>query len=406
MKLPPEIKKIIDTFEAAGYEAYAVGGCVRDGLMNKIPNDWDVATSAPPEAIKKLFVKTFDTGIKHGTVTIIMNDLKCEATTYRIDGAYLDGRRPSEVFFTGDLTSDLKRRDFTINAIAYHPRRGVVDPWGGADDIINKIIRGVGDADERFREDALRMLRAVRFSAATGFTIEPATAEAIKINAPSIRSVSNERVRDEFIKILCADYPDRLPMLNELGLVEHISPLIADIIKKHSREIVRGLNACANDLTLRLALFFRFTEADAIRATMRSLRFDNVTAGRVPLLTAWINNDVARDAYSVKRALASLGPDMLDAALYLKEIAFPAESTAIEKTREIKKRVTDDAECYSLSALAVTGADIIERTNLRGSDIGAALKFLLDEAMRRPELNDKETLLKVLSRTFSSPPPP
>ena len=406
MKLPPEIKKIIDTFEAAGYEAYAVGGCVRDGLMNKIPNDWDVATSAPPESIKKLFVKTFDTGIKHGTVTIIMNDLKCEATTYRIDGVYLDGRRPSEVFFTGDLTSDLKRRDFTINAIAYHPRRGVVDPWGGADDIINKIIRGVGDADERFREDALRMLRAVRFSAATGFTIEPATAEAIKINAPSIRSVSNERVRDEFIKILCADYPDRLPMLNELGLVEHISPLIADIIKKHSREIVRGLNACANDLTLRLALFFRFTEADAIRATMRSLRFDNVTAGRVPLLTAWINNDVARDAYSVKRALASLGPDMLDAALYLKEIAFPAESTAIEKTREIKKRVTDDAECYSLSALAVTGADIIERTNLRGSDIGAALKFLLDEAMRRPELNDKETLLKVLSRTFSSPPPP
>ena len=180
INIPSDVKRIIDRIEDAGYEAYAVGGCIRDALLKKEPHDWDITTSADPMTVKRLFSKTFDTGIQHGTVTVLLGGENYEVTTYRVDGDYADGRHPESVTFTRNLADDLKRRDFTINAMAYNPEKGLVDLFGGQDDLKKGIIRCVGDPVERFTEDALRMMRAVRFSAQLGFDIEPATAAAIK----------------------------------------------------------------------------------------------------------------------------------------------------------------------------------------------------------------------------------
>ena len=406
MTLPNDVKKIIKILNEHGHGAYVVGGCVRDNLMGIEPSDWDVATSAAPNEVKKLFGRTVDTGIKHGTVAVVTSGSIVEVTTYRIDGPYHDGRRPSEVFFTGDLASDLKRRDFTMNAIAYHPETGYADPWGGADDIDKKIIRGVGDADLRFKEDALRMLRAVRFSAATGFIIERATSEAIAANAGLIKFISKERIRDELIKTITAKHPERLTLLVDYGLAGHIHPGLDAYLKKFVGVIAAELKNCEDFPALRLALFFRFAGAEFTNATMRALRFGNRIINAVAVRSEWIDKKIEPDGYSVKKALSILGPGAFDDVIKLKEIAENNNRTNTNILSEIKNRVTNDAECYSLNTLAVTGADIISHTGLRGSEIGEALRFLLDEAMKDPGVNNKKTLLTILSRAFSSPPRP
>ena len=192
LQIPPQAEKIIGVLEDAGYEAYVVGGCVRDCVLGRVPNDWDITTSAPPERVKELFRRTVDTGIRHGTVTVLMGHEPYEVTTYRIDGLYEDCRHPKEVTFTGELREDLCRRDFTINAMAYHPVRGLVDLFGGVDDIASGVIRCVGDPEARFSEDALRMLRALRFSAQLGFSVEEGTKEAIRHKAASLQHISAE----------------------------------------------------------------------------------------------------------------------------------------------------------------------------------------------------------------------
>ena len=192
--LPRKVEDIIDRIQAAGHEAYAVGGCVRDSVLGKEPDDWDITTSAKPEEIKKLFDRTIDTGIQHGTVTVMLGKEGFEVTTYRIDGKYEDSRHPKDVTFTINLKEDLRRRDFTINAMAYNPKDGLIDLYEGMQDIERGLIRCVGDAKERFTEDALRMMRAVRFSAQLGYTIEEKTKAAVRELAPSIRNISAERI--------------------------------------------------------------------------------------------------------------------------------------------------------------------------------------------------------------------
>ncbi len=210
MNLPADVSKIINILESNGHEAYAVGGCVRDCILGKIPHDWDITTSALPEQVKSYFDRTFDTGIEHGTVTVLLHGVGYEVTTYRVDGKYEDGRHPKEVTFTASLEEDLKRRDFTINAMAYNDSRGLVDLFGGKDDLDAGIIRAVGNPTERFTEDALRMLRALRFSAQLGFEIESETYNAICELAPTLDRISAERIQVEMVKLVTSDHPERL----------------------------------------------------------------------------------------------------------------------------------------------------------------------------------------------------
>ena len=222
--LPNKVLLIIENLQMHGYEAYAVGGCVRDSILAKKPQDWDITTSAKPREIKRLFRRTVDTGIEHGTVTVLLGKESFEVTTYRVDGAYEDNRHPTEVLFTDRLEEDLKRRDFTINAMAYNDEVRLVDVFGGMKDLNHHLIRCVGDARERFSEDALRILRAVRFSAQLDFSIEPFTWEAMKKLAPTLQNISAERIRAELMKLLLSDHPERIRDAYELGITKVVLP--------------------------------------------------------------------------------------------------------------------------------------------------------------------------------------
>lgn len=224
IQVPEKVNMIIETLLSHGYEAYAVGGCVRDSLLGREADDWDITTSASPYEVKALFRRTVDTGIQHGTVTVLLDKEGFEVTTYRIDGEYEDGRHPKEVHFTRNLTEDLKRRDFTINAMAYNEQTGIVDIFGGAEDIKNKIIRCVGVAGERFDEDALRIMRAFRFSAQLGFSIEENTRKAAAARAENLKKISAERIRVELTKLLVSSYPDRLLMMQQSGITAVVLP--------------------------------------------------------------------------------------------------------------------------------------------------------------------------------------
>ncbi len=223
-RLPEKVNTIIKTLKNAGFEAYAVGGCVRDLILNRRPNDWDITTNAVPAEVKKLFRRTFDTGIEHGTVTVMLGEDHFEVTTYRLDGKYSDLRHPDEVRFTGSLTEDLKRRDFTVNALAYNEEDGLRDEFGGREDLKNGVIRAVGNAKERFSEDALRILRAFRFAAQLDFSIEEETLRAAKELKGNLKAVSAERIMTEFTKLLCSGHPELIRSLYETGITEIILP--------------------------------------------------------------------------------------------------------------------------------------------------------------------------------------
>ena len=224
IELPERVKEILDTIMEAGYEAYAVGGCIRDSILGRKPNDWDITTSASPYEIKELFRRTVDTGIQHGTVTVMMDKEGFEVTTYRIDGDYKDGRHPSEVTFTASLKEDLRRRDFTINAMAYNEQNGLVDIFGGMQDIADGVIRCVGEPRERFSEDALRIMRAVRFSAQLGYQIEEKTKAAIEELAPTLKKISAERIQVELVKLVTSKHPEELLTAYETGITSVILP--------------------------------------------------------------------------------------------------------------------------------------------------------------------------------------
>ena len=224
LEIPKNAETILHILEKAGYEAYVVGGCVRDSILGRSPDDWDITTSAKPEQVKALFHRTVDTGLQHGTVTVLMEKEGYEVTTYRVDGEYEDGRHPKEVTFTASLKEDLKRRDFTINAMAYNPSSGLVDLFGGLEDIERKIIRCVGDPLERFTEDALRIMRAVRFSAQLGFAIEEETRKALKVLAPNLKHVSAERIQVELVKLLMSPHSDYLRVAYEAGITAEFLP--------------------------------------------------------------------------------------------------------------------------------------------------------------------------------------
>jgi len=397
--LPENVRHIIETLEAAGHEAFIVGGCVRDVIRGVKPKDWDITTSALPPQVKGLFPRTFDTGIAHGTVSVLAgNGECCEVTTYRVDGAYLDNRRPSEVTFAGEITEDLSRRDFTINAIAYSPTRGLADPFGGREDIKKGVIRCVGDAEKRFGEDALRMLRAVRFAAVLGFRVdETDLLEAFNLRH-SLANISAERVREELVKLLCGENIGALKLLESTGLMHFVlqkRDYPANLLDKTILQI-KALNENADE-KMRLALFLSWTGDDCKRI-LRDLRFDN---NGIKIISMYVENLFAplpQSRYEIKKYLKEISAEHFVKLLELKNVIGLETNPApeIQKIREEVADILEKKECFTLRELAVNGDDLAAVGIPQGKEMGAALEKLLDAVMHDPSLNTAERLLPML----------
>lgn len=437
IRLPEKVHKIIETLMAAGCEAYAVGGCIRDSVLGRIPNDWDITTSAKPEKIKQLFSRTIDTGIKHGTVTVMMDREGFEVTTYRIDGEYEDGRHPKEVTFTADLEEDLKRRDFTINAMAYNEQTGLVDLYGGLQDIDRGMIRCVGEARERFTEDALRMLRAVRFSAQLGYQIERDTKKAIQELSPSLRRISAERIQAELVKLVVSDHPDYLRTAYETGITAQFFPefdLCMETKQNNphhcyhvGEHILHSMMQVEPDKILRLGMLFHdigkpqtlTVDAEGIthnkrhaevgeQMTMqilRRLKFDNDTIRKVTKIVRFHDQEVGASPGAVRRAVNRTGEDIFRMLFSVKRADILAQSDYLRKEKLEKlsyiqvlyEEICQKHECMNLKDLAVTGTDLIALGIPPGKEIGRILNQLLEIVLEDPERNTKEELLRILT---------
>ncbi len=433
IELPRDVEKIIDTIEGAGHEAYAVGGCIRDVILGREPNDWDVTTSARPEEVKKLFRRTFDTGIQHGTVTVLMHGVGYEVTTYRIDGTYEDARHPREVTYVDDLTQDLERRDFTINALAYNHSHGLVDRFDGIGDMRKGRIRCVGDPRERFDEDALRMMRAVRFAAQLGFDIDPDTADAIRELAPNLSRVSAERIMTELTKLITSDHPDMLRTCHELGLTAVFLPefdrcMVTPQNNEHhcygvGEHILRTMCAVRPDRTLRFAMLLHdmakpdmmtvdengiihnkgHAEAGAVmaRQILRRLKSDNELVDNVEKLVRYHDWRFEPTARSVRRAMSRLGRELFPLMLEVQraDVAGQSDYMREEKNRrldevsEIAREIMEAGEALSIKDLAVDGRDLMAHGIETGPRIGAILKEMLEHVLEVPEDNDKDVLI-------------
>lgn len=436
IEVPEKAEKIIDALQEHGYDAYVVGGCVRDSLLHRLPADWDITTSATPEEVKRIFPRTVDTGIQHGTVTVLIGKEGFEVTTYRIDGEYEDGRHPKEVIFTPSLKEDLRRRDFTINAMAYNRRTGLVDIFGGVEDLKNKVVRCVGDPGERFTEDALRILRAVRFSAQLGFFIEENTCKAAWELRETLRKISAERIQTELVKLLVSPNPQYLKKAWELGLTKIFlwefdkametpqdNPHHCYTVGEHT---LKAMEFVKPDRILRLTLLFhdlgkpetRIRDEKGIdhfhghpaqsekiaRAVLKRLRFDNDTINKVGKLVYWHECPWNAEPRSVRRALAKTGTELFPLLLEIRRGDIMAQSTYyreeklewLEQLRKIYEEIIQKQECVSLKDLAVSGKDLIQAGMQPGRKIGETLDRFLDIVLEDPEKNTKEYLLSLL----------
>ena len=396
IRVPGDVQFILDTLKNAGYEAYIVGGCVRDSILGRIPGDWDITTSALPVQVKSLFSNTADNGIKHGTVMVIRHGLAYEVTTYRIDGEYKDGRHPESVSFTPSLKEDLKRRDFTVNAFAYSPETGVVDLFDGLSDLECGLIRAVGSPEKRFSEDALRIMRAVRFSAQLSFEIEENTWNAVRAIAPKLSLVSAERIRVEFEKTLFSENPSYVNKYRELGLAEYITPDVYEkCFDQESEKIYEGIGTelSGEELKyLRLAAFFKDLTCEECRKVMRQMTFDNKTRDIVSSILRYKDKEICPDGKAVRGALRQMGVQVLRLLLGFKA----ACGADVSEVCSVLEGVLERGEAWCISMLAVNGSDLMEAGVPQGRELGAALAKLLDAVIDDPSLNEKEKLLKLL----------
>ncbi len=383
IQLPKAVEEIIARLNEHGYEASAVGGCVRDSLLGRQPEDWDITTSARPEQVKEIFYRTIDTGIAHGTVTVMIHKVGYEVTTYRIDGEYEDGRHPKEVQFTSNLIEDLKRRDFTINAMAYSSRDGIVDAFGGIDDLKNGLIRCVGNPIDRFTEDALRILRAVRFSAQLGFEIEKETYQAISAIAPNLEHVSKERILAELGKLLLSGHPDRIRLVYETGMAPFIAPEFA--------QVARPLPAMDPGLLakrhLRWAAFLQNETEERAGRILKQLKSDNDTISRVKTLLRFVKTPLTPQKPVLRKVMSQMTPELFDDLLLLLQADPKGEICRL--TEEIRR----DGDCLYLKQLAVSGSDLMAAGIEPGKKVGETLKSLLELVLEHPELNQKEQLI-------------
>lgn len=390
-------EKIIYTLNSKGYEAYIVGGCVRDMILGRIPGDWDITTSAKPEETKACFSHTYDTGIKHGTITVVMGQDKYEITTYRIEGEYTDCRHPDEVEFTRDIHEDLLRRDFTMNAIAYHPVEGFLDPFGGLEDIKSGIIRGVGCPEERFREDALRMLRAVRFAAQLGFLIEDNTWKALKDNASLINKISAERIREELYKLIMSDRPEKINFLAYSGLMDNIFLPLAEVLRSDGNKIAEELSAAEKVSALRWAVFLKRIGRNDAEKLMKALKFDTKTLKTVVIMIDENENKPCVDKYLAKKTASRIGIDNYQLLLKL----YKAEKrNNSENADEIFREIISNSECIIIKDLKINGSKLKKLGISDGRKIGAILNELLDFAHKNPQNNSEKCLEKYVVEHF------
>lgn len=434
IKIPESANKIINTLQLNGYEAYIVGGCVRDSLLNIEPKDWDICTSASPETIIDIFFDNdiIKTGIKHGTITILENGQAYEVTTFRSDGQYSDNRRPDNVKFINNITEDLARRDFTINAMAYNDDVGLVDIYCGITSLNNKIIKCVGDAHKRFNEDALRILRALRFSSVYGFSIEQKTSEAIHKNAKLINNIAPERISKELLELLLGknvlnillDYNDVISVIipeikkcigfeqnnrfHQYTVYEHIA---------HAVENYQGNNSC-----VKLALLLHdigkplcYTEDKTgghfyghpdishsiAKDVVDRLKLDNKTKQEVLTLVLYHDTIIEPTPKTIKKWLNKLGQEtffnLLD--IRMADIKAHAEESQIErmkktiKNRELAESILMEQQCFSIKDMQINGKDIIELGIPEGKEIGIILKDLLNMVIAGEIENDRDKLI-------------
>lgn len=390
MQIPKSAEQIIEQLNQAGFEAYVVGGCVRDTLLGKEPEDWDITTSAKPGQVKAIFGRTIDTGIQHGTVTIMKGKEGFEVTTYRIDGEYEDGRHPKSVEFTANLIEDLKRRDFTINAMAYSHASGLIDAFDGLKDLEEHRIRCVGNPIHRFTEDALRILRALRFSAQLRFEIEPETKQAISVLAPNLVHVSKERIQVELTKLLLSPNPEFIRKVYEIG----ISPFISEAFNRLPKGGIAINSSLPDTKPLRWAAFLRSGSEDQAVKILKDLKMDNDTITKAKILVAWCDKTIECGKPAIRRVMSQMPPELYDALLVLKESGQAAEDhTKLAQVKMLSAEIRQANDCISLKTLAVTGADLIHAGMKPGKQMGETLNRLFELVLEHPEYNTKEYLL-------------
>lgn len=432
IELPRKVVLIIKNLQRHGYEAYAVGGCVRDSVLNRKPEDWDITTSAKPEQVKRIFRRTVDTGIEHGTVTVLIGKDGFEVTTYRVDGLYEDGRHPKEVTFTNQLEEDLKRRDFTINAMAYNDEARLVDPFGGMKDLNSHLIRCVGDPKERFSEDALRILRAVRFSAQLAFPIEEETSDAIRELAGNLEKISAERIQTELVKLLISDHPERMQDAWELGITKVVLPEwdamvgVKQNTPHHKYDVaahtIRAMQSVKNDKVLRLTMLFHdmgkpvmkttdetgrdhfkghaIASEEIAKTVMKRLKFDNDTIRKVTKLVCYHDYRMEATGPEVRRAMNKIGVELFPYYLAVRLADTKAQSSYerreklenIIQIRELYQTALRNRECVTLKGLAVTGTDLMQLGVAPGKGLGILLEELLDKVIEDPTWNTKKRL--------------
>lgn len=429
--LPASVRMIIDMLEHKGFEAYAVGGCVRDSVLGREPDDWDITTSAKPLEVKRYFDRTVDTGLSHGTITVLIGSHAHEVTTYRVDGTYTDGRHPDAVAFTASLNEDLRRRDFTINAMAYNDHTGLVDIYGGMEDLQKHVIRCVGAPDERFGEDALRILRAVRFAAQLDFTIEEETFAAVRTLAGTLAKISAERIAVELVKLLVSDHPDYVGLLYSAGITGVILPEFdammdtpaGDTGENVGIHTLRALKAVEADRVLRLAVLLHDVGktqcADVANGNlpshgeageqmakriMRRLRLDNTTIYEVSTLIRWHSFRAENSMYRVRQVMSRIGPKLFDKLIKVKYADITArksgnreaEQDELDFLKHASEAVIEQKDCISLGELAIDGQDLIACGMRPGPEIGRTLYRALEKVLEDPEVNDREYLLRYL----------
>lgn len=443
IRMPDNAGKIIKILNENGYEAYIVGGCVRDAVLGREPDDWDITTSAKPEEVKSLFRRTIDTGIQHGTVTVMMKNVDTgnlegyEVTTYRVDGKYEDHRRPKEVTFTASLLEDMKRRDFTINAMAYNEKEGIVDHFDGIGDLKRGVIRCVGKPEERFDEDALRILRAIRFAAQLDFSIDRETKVAIRNQSKFLKDISAERIHVELTKLLVSNHPERLRDAYELGVTAVVLPEFDRMMEteqnnrhhmynvgEHTLHVIMEVPATE---TLRWAAllhdvakpatkssdqkgdhFYGHNEAgvEIAEELLTRLKFDNHTIARVKRLVLWHDYGMGQkpSMRPFRKSLSKMGADLFEDYVHIKRADILAQSgykreeklDNLEKLQEYYRQIIEKEQCLSLKDLKVTGKDLMELGMKPGKEIGAILDMLLACVLEKPELNDREILLSMV----------
>ena len=385
IKIPQFISDTIKTLENAGFEAYIVGGCVRDILMGIAPHDYDITTSALPHEIKSLFEKTIDTGIKHGTVTVIKENIPIEITTFRTEGAYSDNRRPDNIEFVKDLKKDLSRRDFTVNAICYNENVGFIDLFGGMEDIKNRTLKAVGNPEERYKEDALRILRLYRFAATLNFKIEKKTHNDALACSSLIKNVSRERIAEELKKAILGD--------NISALESLINTNAFDFISVHSCDNLENISNLQKNTDLRLFSLFSLCNCEIIKVA-KELKLSNKTQTYFNIFLKLLSNKIPQNKYEIKQILSFCDFEIFEEFIeYLWKIKNINCNQIIFLLNEIKS----NSEPYKISHLDISGNDI-RQLGYKEIEIGNALNLVLQKVLEEPNLNKKETLIKILTK--------